>query len=138
MHARDKHVLVIGPVKNSDASFGRNRTMNPPKEIVIKFLRAWLLERRDGTTLRIDTGHDVFYGAVFPRGIHSLQHDQKNPFMFCVQQIVQCGEFLHMSRKGLRGMALGDSMGIVRFDFGQVELGSAVDPQSGDIHPISF
>ena len=138
MHARDQHVFVLGPVENSDGPFGRHGGMNPPQEIVIQFLSARLFEGCHGAALRIDAGHDVFDGAVFPRRVHSLQNDQQRALVFGVEQIVQRGELLHMSRKRLRSMVLRDSVGIVSGEFAQLEFGGAVDLQPGDIHSISF
>ena len=67
------------------------------------------LRRCHSATLRIDAGHDVFDGAVFPRGVHPLQDNQQGALVFGIKQIVQRGEFLHVNRKRLRGMAFRDS-----------------------------
>jgi hypothetical protein len=56
---------------------------------VIQFLRAWVLEAEDLTTLRIHTGHDVLDRAVFTGSVHSLKDKKSGVAVVCIQKTLQ-------------------------------------------------
>ena len=42
---------------------------------MFQFFSTGLLETEDFASLRIDTGHDVPYGAIFTGSVHSLEDE---------------------------------------------------------------
>src|SRR5271169_5884671 len=54
MHTNNQNFLVIGTIKNSDASSFRHATGCAPKKIVFQLLSAWLPKTINLTALRVD------------------------------------------------------------------------------------
>jgi len=48
-----------------------------PKEIMLQFLGAWLLETDNLATCKIDPGHHVPNGAIFSCSVHALEDQQQ-------------------------------------------------------------
>src|SRR6185503_14192299 len=76
MHSDDKYFFVVRPVENSNPAAFWKAPCRSPQEVVIQFLGAGVFETENLTSLRIDTGHHMPDGAVFPCGIHGLKNQQ--------------------------------------------------------------
>ena len=66
MDARDQNLFVIGAVKDADPAALREIACGPPQKIVQQFGRAWMLEAEHLTPLRVDPGHHMLDGTIFP------------------------------------------------------------------------
>src|SRR5206468_2166855 len=76
MDAHDEHLLVMRPIEDADDAPAWERARVPPEVVVIKLFAAGDLERGNADPLGVETAHDVLDGAVLPRGIDPLQHDE--------------------------------------------------------------
>ena len=77
MHPDDQHFLVIGAIEDADPPAFRQMTGRAPEKIMFQLLGAGLFETENLAALRIDPGHDVPNGAVFPASVHPLKDQQQ-------------------------------------------------------------
>jgi hypothetical protein len=89
MHANDEHLLIIGTIEDADPPAFGKFSRCPPEKIMFQFAGARLFETEDLTPLRIDSGHDVPYGAVFAGSIYPLKNQQQRIAVGCVVKLLQ-------------------------------------------------
>ena len=75
MHADDEYFFVVRTIEDADAAALRQTARSAPKEVMFQFFGGGLLEAEDLASLRIDSGHDVPYGAIFTGGVHALEDE---------------------------------------------------------------
>ena len=68
---------------------------------MFQFFGAGLLEAEDFTSLWVDPGHDVPYGAIFAGSVHALEDEQERMAVGCVVKLLQCAEIAHVLFKQL-------------------------------------
>src|SRR6516225_1989062 len=88
MDAYNQNFFIVGAVENADSPALRQTLGGAPEKIVIEFLFGRGLEGKDLATLRIDTGHHMFDGAVFARRIHSLKNKEQGPLAIGIEHIL--------------------------------------------------
>ena len=89
MDPNHQHFLVIGAIEDADPpAFGKPKSRTPEK-IVFQFFGAGLFETGYFAALRIDSGHDVPDGAVFPGGVHPLKNQQQGITVGRVVKVLQ-------------------------------------------------
>lgn len=91
-HAHDQHLLVVGSVEDADTPALGQGTLGAPKEVVVKFLGAGVLEAEHLAALRIDAGHDVADGTVLTGRVHSLEDQQQGVAVVGIKQTLQLAE----------------------------------------------
>jgi len=74
MDAGDQHLLVVGPVEDSDPSALRQVAGGAPEKIMLQFGRTWMLEAENLASLRVDARHHVLDRTVFSGCIHRLEN----------------------------------------------------------------
>ena len=77
MDARDEHLLVVGPIKDTDPPAFGQITSRAPQKIVLQFDGARPFEAEHLTALRIDPRHHMLDGAIFSSRIHCLKDEQR-------------------------------------------------------------
>ena len=99
MHPNHQHFLVIGTIEDADPPAFRKHARRSPEKIVFQFIGARLFETEDLAALRIDSGHDVPDGAVFPAGVHPLKNQQQRIAVGRVVKMLQRAQLLNMFRQ---------------------------------------
>jgi hypothetical protein len=77
MDPDDEHLLVMGPVEDTDPAPPGQRALVAPQEVVVQLLGRGLLECLNLHRLRVDPAHHVLDRAVLARGVESLEHQQQ-------------------------------------------------------------
>src|SRR4029078_11015549 len=62
---------------------------------MIKFLQARVLETENLTTLRIDSGHYMFDGAVLAGRVHRLEYQQHGETIRRIEQVLQLAQLVN-------------------------------------------
>ena len=75
MDADDEYFFVVRTVEDADAAALGQTARGAPEEIMFQLFGAGLLEAGDFASLRIDSGHDVAYGAIFTGSVHALEDE---------------------------------------------------------------
>jgi dTMP kinase len=121
--SNDEDVFILGAVENPDVADRRDCFVNSPKKIVRGLFGGGLLERSDVATLRIDAGHYVADGAVFPRRIEALQDDEEGALFLGIEAILQFIELLEGFFEGGLGLvAFFPTEGVVGVPLREVEV----------------
>jgi hypothetical protein len=96
MHADHQHFFVIRTVENPDPPALRQATIGAPEKIMRQFRAARLLKTENLTSLRIQSGHDVFDGAVLAGRIHGLKNNEQRMASIRIKQSLARVHLFHM------------------------------------------
>lgn len=88
--------FVVRTVENTDTTPLRQALVCPPKKIVVKFFRAWMLEAKDLTSLGVDARHDVLDGSIFASSIHSLKNQKQRNGVVRIEELLERLEFFDL------------------------------------------
>src|SRR5262249_16845188 len=92
MDPDDHYLLVVRPVEHADSSALWEPLDASPQVIVAEFLRRRCFERVYLTTLWVQSGHNMLYGAVLARRVHCLEHDQHRVAVLRVKDVLVASE----------------------------------------------